>query len=788
MKKRLIIITISILCFVSSVQAFEPFIIEDIKVNGLQRISLGAVLNGLNLKVGDKFDENQTSDVIRALFKSGFYEDIELEKDGNVLVVNIKERPAIASISISGNKEIDSETLKEELKKLGLSENQIFNRSLLDNVELGLQQQYFSLGKYGVKIISKVDIKERNKVDVSIQIHEGQAASIKKINLVGNKVFDEEDLVGIFELAEEEDTYLFSDADQYSQPKLRADLETLRSYYLDRGYINFKILSTQVTISPDKKFIFITINIAEGEKYFIDEVNLAGDMVLPKQELMQSISIKPGDVFSRKNVSFISNALREKFGDQGYAFTNINAIPDINDEEQKVSLTFFADPGKRVYVRRINISGNDKTNDDVIRREFRQMEGAWFEPKKLERTKVRLQRLGFFEDINISTPQVPGTTDQVDVNLKVAEGSTGSVQGGIGYGEPRGVLFNAKVSLNNFVGTGKQVSLEASNDDVNTIYSFTYSNPYHTESGISRSISAFFRKTDAGESNVADFSLDDKGIRVNYGFPISEFSTARLGLGVQNSVVKVEDTAALFYQSWVNGETDPDTGDVLVEGHGNNFDTFTINAAWSHDTRNRTFLADDGHLTRLSTEFSVPGGDLEYYKFNILQDSNFDVGKGFTLRLKGQIGYGDSFGETRQLPFFERFYAGGSRSIRGFEGNSLGPRDEDIFPRNDPEADDPLATDDVIGGTLKVVGNIELIFPLPFTENSRAFRLGTFVDIGNVFLDRESYDSGDLRRSYGFFALWVTPVGVLTFNWGFPINKVDGDETERFQFTIGAPF
>ncbi len=741
---------------------------------------MGAVLNGLTIKVGETIDHKRSAEVIRSLFKSGFYKDISLERDGGVLIVNIEERPAIASISMSGNKDIDSDTLKTELKKLGLAESQIFNRSLLDNVEQSLRQQYFSRGKYGMKIVTKVVSKARNRVDISIQIFEGQAAQIRRINIVGNDVFDDEQLINSFELAESEDTSFFSDADKYSQPKLRADLETLRSYYLDRGFINFKILSTQVTISPNKKDIFVTINVAEGDKYFVDEVSLAGEMVIPREELLKQIKILKGDVFSRQKISLISNSITELLGDEGYAFTNVNAIPDVDDDKKKVSLTFFIDPGKRVYVRRINVTGNDKTDDEVIRREFRQLEGSWYEPKKLSRTRTRLQRLGFFEDINIETPQVPGTSDQVDINLKVVEGSTGTVQGGVGYGEPRGILFNAKVSLNNFVGTGKLVSFEASNDAFNTIYSFSYSNPYYTESGISRRLSLFLRKTDASRSNVAAFNLDDRGVRVNYGFPINEFMTARLGVAAQNTDINLQLDTAKFFRTWVDGGEIPGEGNV--KGHGSDFNTLSVTAGWVHDTRDRTFLADDGHLTRFNTEFTLPGAGLEYYQFTLNQDSNWGLGKGFTLRLKGILSFGDAFGDTREYPFFKRFYAGGSRSVRGFKANRLGPRDNDVFPG------DPEATNDIIGGVLKVVGNIELIFPLPFVENSRSFRMGTFVDAGNVFLDVDSYESRDLRASYGLFALWVTPVGVLSFNWGFPINEEKEDETELFQFTIGAPF
>ncbi len=772
MKKKFLILVALVLVFASKSWAFDSFVIKDIQVVGLQRISLGAVLNDLTLKVGDTFNEKRSIEVIRSLFKSGFYHDISLERDNDVLIVTVKERPAIASIAVTGNKDIDTDTMMAELKKLGLAENQIFNRSLLDNVEQGLRQQYFSLGKYGMKITSKVVPKDQNRVDVSLQIREGKAAEIRRINIVGNTVYDEEDLVGRFELAEE--ATFFSDADKYSQPKLRADLETLRSYYLDRGFINFKILSTQVTISPNKKDIFITINISEGEKYYVGEIIVAGEMVVSKEELMAQITIFSGDVFSRKQVSVSSNFLGERLGFDGYAFANVNAVPDINEEEKKVSLTFFIDPGKRVYVRRINITGNDKTNDEVIRREFRQLEAAWYEPKKLNRTRTRLQRLSFFEDINIETPQVPGTDDQVDVNLRVVEGSTGSISGGIGYGEPRGILFNAKVSLNNFVGTGKRVSFEASNDDINTVYSFSFFNPYHTVSGVSRNLSLFFRKTDAGESNIADFNLDERGARVNYGFPLSEFSTARLGFAAQKTNLDLTNSFIRFYQEW-------------SLNNGEEFNSFPITLGWSYDTRDRTFLSTTGHLTRISSEVSLLGG-LEYYNILLNQDSSWRIGKGFTFRAKGEIAFGDSYGTTTDYPFFRRFYTGGSRSVRGYSGNTLGPRDNDLFVDG---------ADEVIGGTLKTVGSLELAFPLPFMAENKSVKTGLFIDAGNVFMksgtlsvDGEDlgFDTSEIRGAYGLFALWVTPVGVLTFSWGFPVNDQVGDDTEFFQFTIGAPF
>lgn len=743
------------------VWAFEPFVIKDIKINGLQRISIGTVLNYLPLKVGETLDEQNSAEAIRALYKTGFFKDVRFEREANVLVINVVERPSIASVTITGNKEIDTETLTKALKQVGLAENQVFDRSLLDKVEQELQRQYFNLGKYAVKINSKVTPEQNNRVAIAINIAEGQAARIRRINIIGNKVFDEGQLVKQFQLTGPTIFSFFSDSDKYSKQKLRADLESLRSYYLDRGYINFEIVSTQVSITPNKKDIYITINISEGDKFTVSDVKLAGEMVVPREDLLKLISIKKDDTFSRKQVTEISNAINERLGDVGYAFANINAIPDINSKAKTVGLTFFVDPGKRVYVRRINITGNSKTQDEVIRRELRQFEGGWFTPNKLARSRVRLQRLGYFEDIGIETPPVAGTADQVDVDLKVTEGSTGNLQAGVGYGQPQGIMFNAKVTFNNFVGTGKRISLEANNDKINTIYSLLYTNPYYTDTGISRGFNFYYRKTNAGQSNVADYNTDDKGASVNYGIPISEYNTARFGMEFKNTQLNLDESGPQSYL---------DFRDAV----GSSFNTLSFNAGWSHDTRNRVFLADEGSLSQLSAEIALPGADLEYYKLSYNQETNWPIGKGFTIQAKGLLAYGNGYDHTDGLPFFEHFFAGGIGSVRGFDVNSLGPIDE--------------KTNRPVGGNIKMIGNLELIFPLPFVENSKAFRLGAFVDAGNVFNGIKSVHADQLRSSYGVSALWVTPIGALSFNWGWPFHKREGDRTRVFDFTIGAPF
>ncbi|MBI3775749.1 MAG: outer membrane protein assembly factor BamA, partial [Gammaproteobacteria bacterium] len=755
--------------------ALDAFVVKDIKLVGLQRIAAGTVFNYLPIKVGDIMDERRSADALRALFKTGFFEDVQLGQDADLLIVTVVERPAIASINITGNHDIETDKLKKALKDVGLSENRVFDRSLLDKIEQELQRQYFSLGKYGVQIKSKVTLKDRNRADVSIEIAEGAAARIQRLNIVGNHAFSEEKLVDPLQLSEPSFSSFFSDSDKYSKEKLRGDLESLRSYYLDRGYINFNIESTQVTISPDKKDIYVAVNLEEGDKFTVDEVKLLGEMVVPRADLEKLITLKKGDTFARSTVTAISNAISERLGDDGYAFANVNAVPDINNETKRVSMTFFVDPGKRVYVRRINITGNGKTEDEVIRRELRQMEGGWFTPKKLARSRVRLQRLGYFDDVNIETPTVPGTSDQVDINVSVTEGSTGQLQASMGYGQVVGLTLQAKVTFNNFVGTGKYVSVEATHDSSSNVYSVSYTNPYYTDAGVSRSLSVFYRSTNAGALDVGHFTSAAKGGRVGYVFPISEYDTAKVGMELKATRLSLSTTDPNSYIKWVcDYYSEPTIPEDCGRRHAS-FATATVDSSWSHDTRNRTFFANEGTLHQVSAEVALPGLDLQYYKLRYNYERSVPLFSGFTLQGRGSVGYGDGYGNTKELPFFENFYAGGVQSVRGFAGNSLGT--QATKPGGVP-----------LGGSLRTVANIELIFPLPFAENSKSFRLSAFSDIGNVFAGVDDFDAKQLRSSYGLTALWVTPVGVLTFSWGWPYTHKPGDEREVFQFFIGAPF
>lgn len=742
--------------------AFDSFVVQDIQVVGLQRISLGTTFNYLPIKVGESLNDAKASAVIQALYKTGFFEDVQLARQGDVLTIHVEERPSIAKIEVFGNEELGTEELNTALKTIGLTEGHIFNRSLLSQIEQELHQQYFSLGKYGVKIDSKLEKLERNRVAVTIDIDEGDAAKIKQINIIGSHRFDEASLLDKFELSTPTMWSGISGSGKYSKQELLGDLEKLRSYYLDRGYLHFAIDSTQVSITPDKRDVFISINVTEGEQYTVSAVKVSGNMVVPEEELRKLLTVQAGDVFSRRSIAESANKISERLGIDGYAFANVNSVPDIDEKNRTIALNFFVDPGNRVYVRRINITGNTKTRDGVVRREVRQMEGGWLSSPLVERSKIRLQKLGFFDTVNVETPAVPGTKDQVDLNFDVVEGSTGNFTAGLGYGDTQGLLFNLSVTLNNFLGTGKRVSTEINNSKVNTVYRVSYTNPYYTPEGISRGFSVHSESTDASQASLADFSTNSYGANVNYGFPISEYNRASLSLGFDNTELKINTlTAPASYSEW-------------VADNGNKFDTYTTTLSWSHDTRNRAIFPDSGYYSLLSADVALPGGDLEYYRLTVRQKYYIPLAKGTSLLLGADLGYGASYGDTTALPFYKNYYAGGGRSVRGYQGNSLGPRDS--------------VTDDPIGGTSKVVTHLEVFFPSPFADTENNFRLSTFIDSGNVFATEKDISVDELRSSYGLSAIWLTPVGALTFNWGWAINDKPGDKTEKFQFSIGAPF
>ena len=741
-------------------QAFEPFKVLDIRVEGLQRISAGTVFNYLPIKVGQTIDSQDTVDAVKALFKSGFFNDVYLERDGSVLVVFVRERAAISSIDIEGNKDLDSEELLEGLSEIGLAEGRVFDRSLLEKVEQELRRQYFSRGKYAVRIDTTVTPLDRNRVGILINVSEGRAARIKQINIIGNHEYTDKDLLDEFSLTPPNFFSAFTKSDQYSKQGLSADLETLRTYYLDRGYLKFNINSTQVSITPDKKDIYITINVSEGQQYKIKVVKLSGDLVVPAEDLFPLININPGDVFSRKQVTESVDRISSLLGNQGYAFANVNTTPELDDETFEVDLGFFVDPGKRVYVRRINLAGNTGTRDEVLRREMRQMEGGWYSTEQVERSRTRIDRLGFFEDVNVETPTVPGTTDQLDVNYSVTETSSGSITAGAGFSQTSGVLFNASIQQQNFLGTGKRVAFTFDNSEINTVYRFSYTNPFWTVDGVSRGFSLGYRKTDADEANLSDYSTDTRNADVNFGIPINEYDTIRFSAGYQGLDLKTNSSSPLQVTDF-------------IDQHGDSFDDAVFTASWSHDSRNKILFTDTGGLQRVSLETTTPGSGLEYYKLTYQQQRFIPLTRELTLGLKGNLGYGDGFGDYEQLPFFENFFAGGVRSVRGFEDNTLGPKDSDGDP---------------IGGAFLMVFNAEVIFPIPFVDDAKGVRLSAFFDMGNVFEDYNNFDAGDLRYSVGLAGLWLSPLGPISMSLGFPLNAESGDEEQNFQFTVGTFF
>ena len=763
---RALVFFIGLLTAVSA--AAESFIVSDIRVEGLQRIAPGTVFNYMPIQVGDRFSDGDTADVIKALYGTGFFKDVSLERDGAVLVVVVQERPAVAEINFSGNKSIETEDLELGMKDAGLSEGRVFNQLVLDRTVEELKRQYYDRGKYGVEIQTTVTPLERSRVALDIDIREGKTARIEQINIVGNQAFDEDDLLD--ELSQSTGGLLsfITKDDQYSRQKLQADLETLRSFYQDRGYLKFNVDSTQVNISPDKEDIFITINVTEGDQYTISDVKLAGRPVLEPEVLFDLIQLTRGEVFSRREVVESADRVSEALSDQGYAFANVNPVPEVDDAAKTVAITYFLDPGKRVYVRRIEVAGNTRTRDVVVRREMRQLEAAWFSSEKVRESRERLQRLGFFEEVNMETPAVPGSPDQVDVKVTVKERPTGSLLAGVGYSQSDGVSFQARVQEDNFFGTGKKVALGFNTSSANTLYELSYNNPYYTIDGVSRGFTLRYKETDYSEIDAADYSTDTGDASVNFSWPFTDYDRFGVNAGVQYIKYQTKSTASQELKDFA-----PDGTDFL---------DYVASAYWSHDSRDSALFATRGWSARLQAEVAVPGSDLTYYKITYKHRHLFPIARKLSFAAEANLGYGDVYSDTEVFPLFENFYLGGPGSVRGFKAYSLGPRDSN---------DDPL------GGNLMVNGNLELWFPPPFVGDVDNLRMATFFDIGNVFDTNRTdddgnlvydFDSSELRYSTGLAATWASPLGLLTVSYAFPLNDEEGDELEEFQFTFGKTF
>ena len=755
------LLNIIILLLLSSTAYAESFVIKEIRVEGLQRLSAGTVFNYIPLKAGDEMTDKDAKSIIRALYKSKYFNDVGVEAEDGVLIINVSERPAISSIEFVGNKDLGSEDLSRSLREIGFSEGQVYDKAMLERVELELQRQYFSRGKYGITIESKVTSLPENRVGIIITMGEGTVTTIGDINIVGNISYEEDELLLEFQSTTGNLFSIVTRDNQYSRPKLSADLESLRSFYLDRGYVDFIVESTQVSITDDKKEMFITINISEGQQYRIKEVRLAGDLIVKEEELFDLVVIKKDAIFSRKQVTQSNEYLTNRLGNEGYAFANINAVPKIDREERSVALTFFVDPGRRAYVRRINIVGNSKTRDEVVRRELRQQEAAYISTIDVENSRALIQRLGYFEDVNVDMTPVAGTSDQVDLDFKVIEQSSGNLSAGVGFSDSDGLVINANLTQKNFMGSGKHISFGFNNGDVKSTYSIGYTNPFATVDGISQGYAAFYSETNADEANLASFTTDTYGASTSFGIPIAENDRISLALGYENTTIHLPKVSTISrYNDFVATE-------------GDEYDTFSAVLSWTNNTRNNPVLPTRGKLQRLSTMVTLPGGSLQYYKLNYEDRRYQPLTEDLTLAYGGKIAYGDAYGSTESYPFFQNFYAGGQKSVRGFKSNTIGLKENN----------------ESLGGNFLVNAGTEIIFPVPFVKKKiRSFRLSGFIDVGNVYHEDENFDAGLLRYSAGLSAIWVSPFGPISISFARPFNEQKDDETEAFQFAVGSTF
>ena len=746
--------------FAHAALAFEPFVVKDIRVEGVQRTEAGTVFSYLPIKVGDRVDDEKASAAVKALYATGFFRDVRLESENGVLVVIVQERPTISQIDIAGTKEFDKDTLKKALKDIGIAESRIFDRSALERAEQEFKRQYINRGYYAVKVTTTVTPQERNRVAINFTVEEGQPSKIANINIVGASAFPEKTLTNEMQLSTPGWLTWYTKNDQYSKQKLQADLETLRSYYTNRGYLEFAVDSTQVSITPDKQDIYITINITEGPRYTVSDVQLAGELLLPEAELMRLVQVRPGDVYSREKLTQSTKALSDRLGSDGYAFANVNAVPDIDRVKRTAGFTFFVDPGRRVYIRRINISGNSKTRDEVIRRELRQLEGAWYDAARIERSKVRIQRLNFFEDVNIETPAVPGSPDQVDIEVTVTEKSTGNLLAGVGYSSADGIVLSGSISQNNIFGSGNALAFSINSSRVNRAIGLSFTEPYWTTDGVSRTLELYDKNVDPSSLPIAQYSSSTFGGAVGFGVPITETDSINFGGRVEHTKV------TLFDQS-------PPSYFQFVKDFGTSTNSYILTAGWSRDSRDSILFPSRGVLQSLFGELALPIGDLTYYKVNYLIQWFTPMPLNTVLMLRGDFGYGGGL-ENKTLPFFKAYYGGGVGSVRGYETASLGPQD---------------IQGNVIGGREKIIANAELFFPLPGAKaNDQSVRLSVFTDAGMIRDAGLQPELESFRYSAGVGVAWNSPVGPLKLSYAYPLKKKKGDRIQNFQFQVGTIF
>lgn len=761
LRKRALAACASLL-FIPATWALEPFTVREIRAEGLQRLDEGTILTYLPLTTGDELNDITSRQAIRALYASGLFQDVQLLRDGNALVIRVEERPQIVKFEIEGNEKIGGDELKKSLADLGLANGETYKRALLDQVEQELRRQYYANGYYDVGIDTTVTDLANNRVDIKIKVTEGKVTKIKDINILGATAFPVKELKEQLQL-KPTNWVPFQKSDRYSKQSLGGDLETLQSYYQDRGYLKFNVASVQVALSPEKKDIFITVNVEEGDKYSLKDRRFSGETILNEEFLFRLLSTKPGDIFSRKEATESANRIEAALSDVGYAFAKVTPLPEVDEEKKQVSLNYVIEPGKRAYVRRINFSGHGDTNDETLRREMRQLEASPFSKSAVERSRVRLTRLPFIEEAEVDTKPVPGSDDLVDVNFKIKERAPGSVQFGVGYSGAQGFLVNASLTHTNFLGTGNRVELSIDNSQYSRQLNFSWTNPYFTEDGISQTISTYYRKAESVIRYSSGFNSNTLGADLTYGIPLSEFVSLRIGGGVAQTAIET-------FPSYSADE-------VLrfVRENGSSFTDFSLRTGITRDTRNRTFFASRGMLNRFNIDVTVPGSGIEFYNLFYQHQQYIPLFYKFFVEFDGTIGYVDTYGDSSTVPPYENYFAGGPRTVRGYKDGTLGPRDT---PFNNP-----------YGGKLRTTAQTELIIPTPLDSDGKSSRVSLFYDVGNIFAEPGQFEINELRQSMGLAVSYFTPfLGLLQLSYSFPLNAKPQDEVDRFQITFGSGF
>jgi len=743
--------------------AFAPFVVTDIRIEGMQRSEPGTIFSQLPVKVGEQFTDELATEAVRRLYATGMFVDVRIETSNRVVVVVVQERATIASISFSGMREFEPKTITDSLRQIGFGEGRVFDQSMLEQAEFELRQQYLGKGKYGAEITSTITPLPRNRVGLNFDVFEGAVARIREIKVVGNEAFSESDLLGLFKMTTPGWLSWYTDSDKYSREKLERELETLKSFYLDRGYLEYKAEPPQVTISSDRKDIFITLTISEGKPYKISSVNLAGNLLGLEAEVNELVQVKAGEIFSGAKTNATAKSISDYLGGLGYAFANVNPNPMLNRETQTADLTFYIDPSRRVYVRKIQISGNHLTRDEVVRREMRQPEAAWYDSGKIKLSRDRLDRLGYFRDVKVATEPVPNSPDQVDIALTITEKPTGMVNFGVGYGQVDGVILTAGLTQDNVFGSGTNLTLNVNTSLYNRSAVLAHTDPYFTNDGISRTTSVYYRTMTPYSNNPGMYQVTTLGSGLSFGVPISEFDRIYGGASVERNTIGLYDNSPLAYSEYVYNYGDTTTAVIF-------------NTGWAKDTRDSALSPTKGSFTRIKADVGTV--NLQYYMIGAQQQLFIPIGRDYTLGFNALFDYGKSYSDL-QYPIFKNVYAGGIGTVRGYSQNSLGPRD--------------LLTGTYLGGSKRVVGNVQFYFPMPGTQNDRTFRWFAFVDGGQVFgTDGYGNDTAinlsQLRYGAGIGVTWISPVGPLQLSLAKPLNAKDTDNTQIFQFQIGTGF